>query len=84
MQRKCHKDWVLQVRYFEEMNAYVTCASESENALIIGDLERKTSRSISVFQGVKTFDFCRRPSFLITAGRDKIMYFFLIYIMNLL
>ena len=58
------------------MNAYVTCASESESSLIIGDLERKTCRKIHVPGGVKCFEFCRRPSFLVTGGRDKIVYFF--------
>jgi hypothetical protein len=55
------------------MNAYVTCASESDNSLIIGDLERKTNRKINVPLGVLCFEFIRRPSFLVTGGRDKIM-----------
>ncbi len=71
--RKCHNDWVRQVRYFEEMNAYVTCASENGSSFIIGDLERRTSRKIHVPQGVQCFDFSRRPSFLVTGGRDKVI-----------
>jgi hypothetical protein len=55
------------------MNAYVTCASEGEGSLTIGDLERKTSRKVDVPQGVICFEFIRRPSFLVTGGRDKAM-----------
>jgi hypothetical protein len=40
----------------------------------MGDLERKTLRHISLPKGIETFDFCKRPSFLLTGGRDKAMY----------
>jgi WD40 repeat protein len=69
--RKVHKEWVLKVMYYKEMNAFVSCSSEDQNSLVMGDLERKTIRSISIPKGVETFEFCKRPSFLVTAGRDK-------------
>jgi WD40 repeat protein len=71
--RKCHHDWVTQVQYFEEMNSYVSCSADSQGALTIGDLGRRTCRKINVPGGVKCFNFCRRPSFLVTGGRDKIV-----------
>ncbi|KAJ3217574.1 WD40 repeat domain 95 [Dinochytrium kinnereticum] len=71
--RKIHNDWVLKVQYYQEMNSFVSCASENTKSLVIGDLERKTVRYIHVPKGIKCFDFCRRPSFLVTGGRDKIM-----------
>ncbi|KAJ3105690.1 WD40 repeat domain 95 [Phlyctochytrium planicorne] len=55
------------------MNSFVSCASENTKSLVIGDLERKTVRYIHVPKGIKCFDFCRRPSFLVTGGRDKII-----------
>ncbi|EGF76597.1 hypothetical protein BATDEDRAFT_92606 [Batrachochytrium dendrobatidis JAM81] len=71
--RKIHDDWVLQVQYYPEMNAFVSCAVENSKSLVIGDLERKTLRYISVPKGIRCFEFCRRPSFLVTGGRDKII-----------
>ncbi|KAI9204974.1 WD40-repeat-containing domain protein [Polychytrium aggregatum] len=71
--RKVHNDWVLKVQYYQEMNAFVSCTSEPTKSLVIGDLERKTARYIHVPKGIKCFDFCRRPSFLVTGGRDKIV-----------
>ncbi|KAI8929846.1 WD40-repeat-containing domain protein [Entophlyctis helioformis] len=71
--RKVHNDWVLKVQYYPEMNAFVSCALETAKSLVIGDLERKTMRHISIPKGIKCFEFCRRPSFLVTGGRDKII-----------
>ncbi|KAI9352022.1 WD40-repeat-containing domain protein [Obelidium mucronatum] len=71
--RKIHTDWVLKVHYYPEMNGFVSCASENTKSLVIGDLERKTVRYIHVPKGIKCFDVCRRPSFLVTGGRDKII-----------
>lgn len=64
---------MLKVEYYREMNAFVSCSLEDERSLVMGDLERKTLRHISVPKGIETFTFCRRPSFLITGGRDKIV-----------
>jgi WD40 repeat protein len=69
--RKIHNDWMLKILYIAEINAFVSCSLESEKSLVIGDLDRKTVRSVSIPKGVKCFEFCRRPSFLITGGRDK-------------
>jgi hypothetical protein len=55
------------------MNAFITCSSVSNTSLILGDVERKTIKKIEVPLGVKAFDFIKRPSFLVTGGRDKIM-----------
>ncbi|KAJ3325129.1 WD repeat-containing protein 49 [Boothiomyces sp. JEL0866] len=71
--RKIHSEWVLKVQYYKEMNAFVSCSLEDEKSLVIGDLERKTLRHITVPKGIETFEFCRRPSFLITGGRDKVI-----------
>lgn len=71
--RKIHNEWVLKVQYYQEMNSFISCASENSKSLVIGDLERKTVRYIHVPKGIKCFDFCRRPSFLVTGGRDKII-----------
>ncbi|KAJ3375003.1 WD repeat-containing protein 49 [Allomyces arbusculus] len=71
--KKIHTGWVERIQLIREINAFVTCSSESAKSLVISDLERKTTRSISVPKGVRCFDACRRPSFLVTGGRDKIV-----------
>ena len=59
--------------YYREMNSFVSCSLEDERSLVMGDLERKTLRCISIPKGVETFEFCRRPSYLITGGRDRVI-----------
>lgn len=39
----------------------------------MGDLERQTTRFVHVNKGIRCFVFCKRPSFLVTGGRDKII-----------
>ncbi|KAJ3065105.1 WD40 repeat domain 95 [Podochytrium sp. JEL0797] len=80
--RKIHNDWVLKVQYYPEMNGFVSCASENTKSLVIGDLERKTVRYIHVPKGIKCFDVCRRPSFLVTGGRDKIIRLWTPYVLS--
>lgn len=71
--RKIHQQWVLKVMYYREMNSFVSCSLDDERSLVMGDLERKTLRCISIPKGIETFEFCRRPSYLITGGRDRIL-----------
>ncbi|KAI8818479.1 WD40-repeat-containing domain protein [Fimicolochytrium jonesii] len=73
LRRKVHNDWVTRVHYYPEINAFISCAPESIRSLVIGDIERKSFRSVNVPKGIKCFEFCRRPSFLVTGGRDKII-----------
>ncbi|KAG5456492.1 MAG: hypothetical protein BJ554DRAFT_3749, partial [Olpidium bornovanus] len=72
-QRKIHSDWVLSIRYHKEVNGFISCSSESNRSLVIGDLERKSIRYLHVDKGIRCFDYCRRPTFLVTGGRDKMM-----------
>lgn len=71
--RKIHQQWVLKVQYYREMNSFVSCSLDDDRSLVMGDLERKTLRCISIPKGIETFEFCRRPSYLITGGRDRIL-----------
>ena len=53
------------------MSSFVACSSEKTKSVTIGDLQRKSVRSINVLKGIRCFEYCKRPSFLITGGRDK-------------
>jgi WD40 repeat protein len=55
------------------MNAFISCARDSTNSIVIGDFERKVNRTISVPNGICCFEVSKRPSFIITGGRDKII-----------
>lgn len=73
VRRKVHNEWVSRVDYCVELNAFVSCASENTVSLAIGDLIRKTVRTVSLPKGIRCFEFCKRPSYLVTGGRDKII-----------
>jgi hypothetical protein len=71
--RKLNDEWITQVAFYPEMNSFVACSGEKVKSVTIGDVQRKTVRHISVEKGIRCFEYCRRPSFLITAGRDKVL-----------
>ena len=50
------------------MNSFVSCSLDDDRSLVMGDLERKTLRCISIPKGIETFEFCKRPSYLITGN----------------
>ena len=64
---------MFQVQYYPELNGYISCSSDGARSLAIGDIERRTVRYLRVQRGIKCFDFCKRPSFLVTGGRDKVI-----------
>lgn len=72
-QKKIHSDWVFQVQFYPELNGFVSCSTDCVKSLAIGDIQRNTVRHVRSQRGVKCFEFCRRPSFLITGGRDKVL-----------
>jgi WD40 repeat protein len=55
------------------MNAFICCSRDSTNSIVIGEFERKENRTISVPNGITCFEVSKRPSFIITGGRDKII-----------
>jgi hypothetical protein len=73
-QKRAHHDneWVEKVQYFKEINAVVSCSGDPIKSLVVSDLGRKVTRCIGVPKGLRCFDYCRRPSFLVTGGRDKL------------
>ncbi|KAJ3340747.1 WD repeat-containing protein 49 [Gonapodya sp. JEL0774] len=71
--RKVHSEWVQKVCFLAEMNAFISCAPENSKSLVIGDMDRKAERYIHAPKGINCFEYCRRPSFLVTGGRDKVI-----------
>ncbi|KAJ1510084.1 WD repeat-containing protein 49, partial [Coelomomyces lativittatus] len=71
--KKVHNEWVERVQCIKEINAFVTSSNESHKSLVLSDIERKTIRYISVNKGIRCFDYCKRPSFLVTGGRDRVV-----------
>lgn len=72
--KKVHSQWVCQVFFHRELNWIVSCSSDDITSLaIISAQSRKLIRSIGVPKGIQTFEFCKRPSYLLTGGKDGIM-----------
>ena len=72
--RRQRGDWILQVRYYPMLSSFMACSPDPDFSLVIGDIERKGLQRIQVAKGIRCFDYCPRASFIVTGGRDKIMY----------
>lgn len=71
--KKCHNDWVTKITFNTEFNSWISCSPDREKSLVVGDMDRRSVRFGSILKGVSTFDVCKRPSFIITGGRDKML-----------
>jgi hypothetical protein len=52
-----HSDAVKQIRWIDDLDLFISCASTSTKSLFIGDLTRKTQRYIMTRKGVTAFDY---------------------------
>ncbi|EDV21639.1 uncharacterized protein TRIADDRAFT_59845 [Trichoplax adhaerens] len=78
LKRKLHDDWVLKIRYYTQLKAFVSCSPCNRQSLVIVDLEDKSfdtapHRSMSLFKGVNAFDYSPRANAIVTGGIDKIL-----------
>ncbi|RKP01578.1 hypothetical protein CXG81DRAFT_11800, partial [Caulochytrium protostelioides] len=80
--RKVHADWVEHIQYYPELQSWVSCCNRGERSVVLGDPHRRSIRAIHIDKGAHVFDFCRRPSFLVTGGRSKLLMLWNPYILN--
>lgn len=55
------------------MNLYMSCSGDKNKSMVIGDIVRKNIRTFSVPKGTACIAYCKRPSSIITGGKDKLM-----------
>ena len=70
---KIHGDWVNQIAYIPELHSVITCSNDTKKSLTVTSIEHFHERSLHLEKGVKCFEYCRRPAFIITAGSDRII-----------
>jgi WD40 repeat protein len=73
IRKKVLSDWITKIVYNHELNSFICCSPDREKSIVIGDMDRRTIRFGAVQKGVMTFDICKRPSFIVTGGRDKVL-----------
>ena len=54
-----HYDWIVQIKWIDDLDLIVSCALTSKNSLFIGDLNKKTEKYAGVKKGFGVFDYCK-------------------------
>lgn len=73
IRKKAHADWVLRIMFNSEFNSWISCSPDKDRSLVIGDMDRRSTRFASIGKGAVAFDVCKRPSFIVTGGNDKML-----------
>jgi WD40 repeat protein len=70
-----HYDWIVQIKWINDLNLFVSCALTSKKSLYIGDLNKKTEKYAAIKKGFSVFDYCKAHRSIVTGGNDGIIYF---------
>jgi hypothetical protein len=54
-----HYDWIVQIKWINDLDLFVSCALTSKRSLFIGDLNKKTEKYAVVKKGFGVFDYCK-------------------------
>jgi hypothetical protein len=54
-----HHDWIVQVKWINELDLFVSCALTSKQSLYMGDLNKKTEKYAVAKKGFAAFDYCK-------------------------
>jgi hypothetical protein len=54
-----HNDWIVQIKWINDLDLFVSCALTSKKSLYIGDLNKKTEKYAEVKKGFGVFDYCK-------------------------
>eukprot|EP00794_Sanderia_malayensis_P020031 gene20031-21995_t len=78
IRRKFHSDWVMQIKYFPELQMFGSCSSaDKERSFILSRLDNLTDnrlvREMPLPKGVNCFVYCIRANVIVTGGVDKIL-----------
>ena len=54
-----HGDWIVQVKWIDDLALFVSCALTPTRSLYIGDLNKKMGRYAMTKKGFGVFDYCK-------------------------
>lgn len=54
-----HNDWIVQIKWINDLDLFVSCALTSTKSLYIGDLNKKTKKYAEIKKGFAVFDYCK-------------------------
>ncbi len=70
-----HYDWIVQIKWINDLDLFVSCALTSKKSLFIGDLNKKTERYAIANKGFGVLDYCKTHRSIVTGGNDGIIRF---------
>ncbi|XP_040210635.1 WD repeat-containing protein 64-like [Rana temporaria] len=77
VRRKLHSDWVIKLKYIQELKFFASCSEDSEHSLVLDEVERITDkrpvRCFSVKKGITAFAFSVTAKRIVTGGPDKLI-----------
>ncbi|CAF5036644.1 unnamed protein product [Rotaria sp. Silwood1] len=53
-----HNDWIVQVKWIDDLDFFISCALTSTRSLYIGDLNKKMEKNAVTKKGFAVFDYC--------------------------
>ncbi|CAF3322328.1 unnamed protein product [Rotaria socialis] len=70
-----HNDWIVQVKWIDDLDLFVSCALTSKQSLYIGDLNKKMEKYAVAKKGFAAFDYCKAHRTIVTGSYDGVIRF---------
>ncbi|CAF4900078.1 unnamed protein product [Rotaria sp. Silwood1] len=70
-----HNDWIVQVKWIDDLDFFISCALTSTRSLYIGDLNKKMEKYAVTKKGFAVFDYCKAHRSIVTGSNDGVIRF---------
>ncbi|CAF3722601.1 unnamed protein product, partial [Rotaria sp. Silwood1] len=70
-----HNDWIVQIKWIDDLDFFVSCALTSTRNLYIGDLNKKMEKYAVTKKGFAVFDYCKAHRSIVTGSNDGVIRF---------
>ncbi|CAF1193148.1 unnamed protein product [Rotaria sordida] len=70
-----HNDWIVQVKWIDDLDLFISCALTSTRSLYIGDLNKKMGKYAVAKKGFTVFDYCKAHRSIVTGSNDGVIRF---------
>lgn len=54
-----HDDWIVQIKWIDDLDLFVSCTLTSKRSLFIGDMNKKTEKYAAIKKGFGVLDYCQ-------------------------